>query len=489
MDVIVNGGGISGLMAALAFQQDGHRVTVVERDANPVPPTPSEAFTSWDRQGAPHVRHSHAFLARLRQLLQERQPEVLRGLFDAGCTELTLAEMWPPAITDRSPLPGDEELVLLLCRRITFEWVLRRIVSQQSAITWRTAAVSGLRSSRAEAGIPVVDGVVLDNGQVVSGDLVVEAGGRRSAIMRYLAELGTVAPSESIHECGIVYYTRFYAFHDGAIAPEGPANGDVGYVKFGAFRGDNRTYSITLATWGEDRDMRRVARPEIFDEVCQRLPSLAPWVAPTLGEPITGVEVMAKLRNRRRHFVVDDQPVVLGLAVIGDAAICTNPLYGRGCTTGSVHAHLAADAYKAHRSETTVDLDGFARQLHQDTVSEIEPFYRSAVAQDGDSRATAVALAAASGETDGAVAAPAEDPMRAIVLDGLMPALRTDPVVFRAFMRAFNLLDVPEAMMGKADVIARVIATYEARADRPAPASLGPPRRDMIKYVDELLAG
>ena len=291
-----------------------------------------------------------------------------------------------------------------------------------------------------------------------------------------------MAPEEQARECGIVYFTRFYAFRGGAAAPEGPASGDLGYVKFGAFRGDNRTYSITLATWAEDKEMRRVAHPETFEAVAARIPSLAPWVAPELGEPITGVEVMARLRNRRRHFVVDDRPIVLGLAVLGDAAICTNPLYGRGCTTGSVHAHLAADAYEANRTGMTVDLDGFSVALHDATVRDIEPFYRSAIAQDGDSRATAAAMSVASGEA-GDAPAPAEDPMRAIVREGLMPATRTDPVVFRAFMRAFNLLDPPEAMLANTDVITRVMAAYEQRHERTPEPPLGPPRREMLVHI------
>ena len=39
---------------------------------------------------------------------------------------------------------------------------------------------------------------------------------------------------------------------------------------------------------------------------------------------------------------------------------------------------------------------------------------------------------------------PSEDPrafMQTIFRDGLLPALRTSPVVFRAFLRWFNLLD------------------------------------------------
>ena len=457
-------------MAALAFGDAGHRVTVIERDANPVPATPHEAFTSWNRQGAAHVRHSHAFLARLRKLLIDRQPALLQALFEAGCTELTLPEMLPPTMVERDPRPGDDELTLLLCRRLTFEWVLRNMVTHHPSVEWRAGVgVEALTVGARTGAVPTVTGVGLDDNCSVPADLVVEAGGRRSAILRHLEAIGATAPHEEMHECAIVYYTRFYAFAEGAQAPIGPPNGDLGYLKFGAFRGDNRTYSITLTTAGDDRDMRRVARPEVFDEACRAVPALAKWTNPNCGAPITGVEVMARLRNRRRHFVVDGAPVALGLAVVGDAALCTNPLYGRGCTTGSVHAYMASDTY----TEQGGDLDAFAHALHDSTVRDLEPFYRSSVAQDADARANAIALSTGVDES----------PMRAIVRDGLLPAMRTDPVVLRAFMRSFNLLDLPEALLANAEVIAAVMKAYETRAERVPDPPLGPSRAEMVERL------
>ena len=68
--IIVVGGGIAGLSTALACARDGHEVIVLERDDTPMPPSADAAF-EWRRKGAPQVRHSHAFLARLRNLLRE----------------------------------------------------------------------------------------------------------------------------------------------------------------------------------------------------------------------------------------------------------------------------------------------------------------------------------------------------------------------------------------------------------------------------------
>ena len=75
LNVIIVGGGVSGLGTALALTRAGHQITVIERDNTPMPDSADEAF-EWDRRGAPQVRHSHAFLARLRNLLLNDYPDV-----------------------------------------------------------------------------------------------------------------------------------------------------------------------------------------------------------------------------------------------------------------------------------------------------------------------------------------------------------------------------------------------------------------------------
>ena len=78
----------------------------------PSPPTADEAF-DWDRRGAPQVRHSHAFLARLRNLLRDHYPDVLEALLAAGATELRFGEHLPPTMVGFAPEPGDDDLVML----------------------------------------------------------------------------------------------------------------------------------------------------------------------------------------------------------------------------------------------------------------------------------------------------------------------------------------------------------------------------------------
>ena len=74
--------------------------------------------------------------------------------------------------------------------------------------------------------------------------------------------------------------------------------------------------------------------------------------------------------------------------------------------------------------------------------------------------------------------------MRSVFRDGLLPALRTDAVVLRAFFRSFNLLTSPEAMATDPDVGARVLAAWQDRDNRPPEPLLGPKRRaDLVALL------
>ncbi len=504
MRVVVCGAGVAGLTTALAFGRAGHEVVVLERDATPMPTNATEAF-AWQRRGAPQVRHSHAMLARLRNTLAERAPDVLAELIAAGATEIPFCDDLPETLTDRDPRPGDDELVALACRRTTFEWVLRRAVLRVPGVELRDGVgVVGLiadpaadAAADADATVPRVRGVRTDTHGDIEADLVVDAGGPRSASHEWLADIGVCEPPEQLVDSGIIYLSRFYALHDGAEAPEvrGPVAGDLGYLKFAVFLGDNRTFSITLAVDVDDRELRsRLTDPEAFECAVGTLVPAQAWLDGR-SEPITKVELMAGLRNRKRTFLVDGAPIVTGFVTVGDAAVCTNPLYGRGCSLAVVHAFGMADAFE--RSE---DPTRFAVAVHELTERELDPWFRAAVQQDREAdelRAARDAPGGASrrraGEEDDAPGGASRrragveddyvDPKawaREVFREGLLPALRTSPVVFRAFLRWFNLLSTPDALMQDSEVLMAALASYEDRAHRPPEPVLGPITRDAL---------
>jgi 2-polyprenyl-6-methoxyphenol hydroxylase-like FAD-dependent oxidoreductase len=451
--VVVIGAGVGGLGTALALSRQGHDVTVLERDRTPLPHDPDEAF-AWDRRGAPQVRHSHAMLARLRNLLRDRYPDVLEALYAAGVTDWPLTEHLPETIDDLSPQPGDEDLVMLACRRTTFEWVLRTIVLAAPHVRLLDGVVvEGLLGADG-----FVTGVRASDGDHPA-DLVVAANGRRGDVPAWLAAVGTPV-EETEEDTGIIYLSRFYKLRDGAEVPEqfGPIGGDLGYLKYATFPGDNRTFSVTFAIPNDDGELRsQLLDAATFERAAAVLPATRPWVDAARAEPITPVHVMAKLLNRIRRF-----DGVTGFVAVGDAHTCTNPLYGRGCSLAMVQATLLADAVAAHPDDRTA----MAAAYEAASAREIEPWYNTAVMADRDNRGP--------GSTD------ESDPrafMRTIMREGLAPAMRTDQRVFRAFLRTFNLLTTPDALMRDGELITRVIEVYNDRDNRPPEPAIGPSSR------------
>jgi len=472
---LVVGAGVAGLGAALSLGRRGHDVVLLERDDTPLPATPDEAF-SWDRSGAPQVRHSHAFLARLRLLLAEEHPDVLQALLDAGATPLRFGDALPPTLQGFTPEADDDELTMLACRRTTFEWVLRRAALVADGVTVRTGvAVTGLLAEPGAADEPpTVTGVRLADGEALRADAVVVATGRRSALPEWLEAIGAGPVAEEEDDTGIVYLSRFYKLRDGFEPPPrtGAIGGDLGYLKYGVFVGDNRTFSITLATPSADDELRRRLTDVATFEACARtLVAARDWMDGR-SEPLhDGVHMMAGLVNRWRELVPGGRPLALGIHAVGDARLCTNPLYGRGCSTAFWHAHLLAEAIDAHPH------DPLAQVLAHEaaTMEQIHPWYRASVTQDAEARRVAAALLA--GEDPDADTSDPRTFMRAVLRDGLLPAVRTDQVVLRAFMRNLNLLTPPEALATDPEVGARVLAVWQDRDNREPEPPLGPASR------------
>lgn len=448
---IVIGCGISGLAAARVLSDRGADVTIVERDAEPPAATATQAFTEWQRRGAPQVRHSHAFLGRLRKLLRERYPDLLEDLLQAGASELRMLDRPPLTLPELTPEPGDEDLVALGCRRTTFEWVVRNsILSRPGVRLVPGAAVTELLAT-SEAP-PTVGGLRYEvDGRVAAlqGDLVVDASGRSSKAVDWLEAIGARRPIEKVESSGVVYYTRFYRFLPGTDEPprsNHPAAADFNWIKYAVFPADDRTFSITFAVPLAIPQLKVISKVEAFDEMVRSIPGLAPWAAPDraepIGDPARPVQSMGGLINRLRRFVVDGRPVARRFFVLGDAAYCTNPLYGRGCAQAFLHADLFGQAIDQHAG----DYEAMAVSLDEKAEAEIEPFYRASVLADRE------AVLKAQGRKPRRLTSR----LRQTFFDrGVAPATRCDPVVFRAFLRMLNMLETPDTAFGDFRVLLR----------------------------------
>lgn len=474
---VVIGGGISGLAAALVLRTRGARVSLLEPDAVDQGIEADAAFSRWRRNGAPQVRHSHVFLGRLRNLLRDHYPDVLAKLLSAGARELRGTLRPPLPLSGLDPEPGDDDLVALGCRRITFEWVLRRYVLERGAVELLGGAkVVGLLAARTDP--PTVAGVrYLVDGEerALYGHLVVDASGRRSEAPTWLQAIGARPVQEDSSSSGIVYYTRFYRMRPGAPEPpqtEHPTAADFDWIKYAVFPADGGTFSITLAVPLAVQRLKVLSEGPAFDEMARSIPGLAPWVDAAVSSPIADagrpVQAMGGLINRRRRFVDERGPVALRFFVIGDAAYCTNPLYGRGCAQGFLHAHLLGEALDACPRE----LDAAASLFDERSRTELEPFYRASILADRE------AVRRAEGREPRRLDARWRD---RFFRDGVAIALQCDPVVYRAFLRMLNMLETPEQAFARPEVLARCLwVLYRSDAYKRQVGHRPPPDREPI---------
>ncbi|HZZ35362.1 MAG TPA: FAD-dependent oxidoreductase [Caulobacteraceae bacterium] len=477
--VLVIGAGIAGLCVALALGPTGRQVTLLERDDAPPSGDADEAFRDWHRRGVGHLRQSHAFLARLRSLVQHEHPQLLQDLIDAGCREIGFKDMLAEGLrAGYRPLPQDAELCVLTSRRTTLELVMRRYVERQANVRIVSGVfVRRLITDTDAGGEIVVRGV---SGEDPAGprdyeaDFVVDAGGRNSSAIEQLIEAGAPVVEES-ETAGILYFTRHYRLHPGVSEPprgKAPATGDLGFLKFGVFPADNGCFSITVCVPEIELELRQaVVRPELFDGVCRQMPGLVPWL--DASEPVSRVFGMGDLHSRWRHLAKDGRPAALGFFALGDAVVRTNPLYGRGCSFAAVAAWLLRDVL----AETPGAMErALAYPARMEAV--LRPYYLNM--RDQDRAAIRRARHALTPSYRPGLRARI---LKSFVEDGVAIATRSDITLLRAALRGFHMLEHPSAWLRRPANLIKVLR-YWARgrkANAPAyPPKPGPGRQELM---------
>jgi 2-polyprenyl-6-methoxyphenol hydroxylase-like FAD-dependent oxidoreductase len=253
--------------------------------------------------------------------------------------------------------PGD---AVLCSGRLTFEAVLWRAVQRQPGVTLRCrSAIDDLVFERRET--PRVRGVRLDDGGVLTADLVVDASGRRSPTARPLARRGVRPLPEVAQNCGPMYISRYFELCPGADYPstDVPIMVNLGWATAMAFPADCRTFCLLAIVAAIDPLRKALTSDAGFSRFHAAIPLMAPWL--DAGLPIAGIHTTARVDNRYRRLVDDSGPIVNGLLLLGDAAMHTNPTAGRGVSLAFSHVQHLATALDRARSpfELTAEFDSW----------------------------------------------------------------------------------------------------------------------------------
>ena len=352
MRVVIVGGGPTGLFTAIALARRDHEVVLIDRDPGP----PQNG--AWPRKGVMQFHHAHTFRGPVVDALRAEMPDVLGELTGAG------------AVVADGP---DGRPAALLCRRATFDALVRRCTVAEPGVTVLTGHVDGLIHDRGRT-----RGVAWQGGGTVA-DLVLDATGRASRLTN-----GLRAPAEG-GDCGAVYIDRQYQLRPGA--PDGPVNSPIG-LSLGfpgyfaiAFLHDNRTFSITFAHDGSDRRLRGLRHGEVFDAAVRAIPQLSEWIDPQRARPITPVLPGGRLYNSYCGQLGDAGGLATpGMISVGDAVCTTTPLAGRGVTLALRQSQALLGALDRNGS----DVDSAARQFDEWCTERIRPWFEDHRHADAD---------------------------------------------------------------------------------------------------------
>lgn len=453
MRFAIAGGGVAGLAAGLAVARAGHQAIVVERDHVTAQDGPEDAFDVV-RKGIPHFQQPHTFLPRGRRVLRDLAPDVIDTLLDVGAEEQDIsAKLTGPR------QPGDDDLVYLWVRRPVIEWALRRAAAAEPGVR----LISGRQVT---CMVPGASGLHLDDGQEIAADVVVDALGR------YRCPPGWPRAEARPSECGAIYYCRYFALAPGAEHVTGPwllnPRGDLGYMGFNTFRGDNRTFAVILLVPTADHDLRVLRDNDTWMAAARAITPLDVMTSPDHARPITDVMPMGGLANIDRTA----GPGVPGLVPVGDALCHTDPAFAYGLSFALVHAQALAKASAAHT-----------------TPADLTEAYLADIGPEARERHTFAV------ETDAArTTAWSGTPVDISRRDGCYPlfafaaALATAPHddhVLRRTVGRIGLLDRAAVFDTDSDLHDRIERIW-AGLPRPAPA--GPPRDELLRLITPVRA-
>ncbi|AJP05610.1 pyridine nucleotide-disulfide oxidoreductase [Streptomyces cyaneogriseus subsp. noncyanogenus] len=360
------------MLAAAALAPAVDEVVVLERDELPDGPE--------HRRGLPQGRHAHLLMAGGLAAMEDLVPGVSmrKHLLAAGAHEISLSsgmvalssEGWFRRWRHEGPR-------MITCSRALLDWVVRDVVTSRTRVEVRTGRVLGLTGTRGRVGGVRVARAAGE--EELGADLVVDASGRGSRVVTWLAGLGLRGVRELVVDSGLVNATRVYRVPDGAerfpltvvqADPYAGRPGRSGMVL--PIEGDRWMVSLAGTRGGEPP-----ADPDGFLRYTLDLPDPIVGRLISGAEPLTDVHVSHSTRNVRR-YVEKVRHWPEGFVVLGDALATFNPAYGQGMSV----AALGARALARELARTGPAAPGLARRVQRGAARPVDAAWAMAVSQD-----------------------------------------------------------------------------------------------------------
>ena len=446
---IVIGGGISGLCAARALSSLFGRVTLIERD---LLPTDIE-----HRPGVPQSHHVHALLLRGLRELERLFPGIERELSEAGAARVDLGtEVAHCTEWGWAPRARRIAIAPLTMSRLLIESVLRARVRRElpNLRLLERTRVTGLLSARGDNRL-LVTGVLLEPALArgvgprrhgseplaLEADLVVDASGRNSKSLEWLARVDVAPPAEELVDAHAGYASRFYELAPNdkrwwrgmVIDPKPPTLGRWGLL----MPVEHGYHVLTLAGVNTDYPpsdedgfiayLGGLLSPELAHEIVR-------------AKPVSEIRTHRALENRARHYE-RWQSEVGGFIALGDSAVAFNPSHGQGMSMAAVSANALADLV---RSSPHLDPYSLARRFHVAQWKKLENAWLLATGAD-------LLWPGTSGKRPWGFAC------KTALAVAVARAAHDDPALKRMIGSVYQLIKEPSSLVYRPDFYARVL--------------------------------
>ncbi len=447
--VAVIGGSLAGMCAARVLSDVSDRVTVYERDNLPDDPA--------NRAAVPQGRHVHLLMARGAGEFESHFPGLLADMVADG---VPILENRPDCIHFGAAghVLGtahrlQNEFTAYVPSRPQLEWQIRKRVKDIDNVDIVRAAVTEPLYEKGR-----VTGVLLDSGETVDADLVVDATGRGTRLPAWLEKWGFERPAEETVDVGIAYASHQFHVPEGLLAEK--------VVVAGASR--NRPLGIGMLFYEDGNwnvtsfGIGKAPPPQTVEQILDLAGEILPPHVSAALRQATPLGEMAFHRyptsRWRRYDALERFPE--GIIAFGDAVVSFNPTFGQGMTMTAIQASNLRAVLRSGDPDV-------AGRLAKATAKTTWPVWVMTAIGD-------LTLHNATGESKWWY-----KPVGGL-FDQFLGAAETDPVLAEWFLRRFSLLD-SLYMVPSARLVGRTIRhnmrlwLAERRAAR-QPVALSPAR-------------
>ncbi|HKU43733.1 MAG TPA: hypothetical protein VJR89_36490, partial [Polyangiales bacterium] len=215
-----------------------------------------------------------------------------------------------------------------------------------------------------------------DQPEHLAADIVIDASGKRTKLPDLLRAQG--AKIDVIEKpSGFVYACRHYRLDNPSSSPpREDGGGNLDYLGYATFYAEHGHYSLTFGVPVEETELAQaISRADGFETLCEKLPVLRLWTR--RSSPTTKVLGAGRFENRWVQYRSRSGPELLGYFAVGDSHIETNPMYGRGCASAFVQAHVLGAVLAETQDESRR-----SRAYYERTRGLLWPYFQLAVATD-----------------------------------------------------------------------------------------------------------